>query len=118
MTQSPRALQAAFHPIHTVPTILNVTATAAAIAIADSDGDGAGGGPVRRIHVVNTSSATLAGIVWALKSSSSATKITGQTIANATQIPGGTSADFLVDATLSIGYVGDTATLSITISEV
>jgi hypothetical protein len=117
MSQADRALQVAFSPIRVVPTVSAVIGTAAGVVIADSTASSGAGGACRRVHIVNTGS-NLGGVVWASRADPSATKITGQTIANATCIPAGGTLDLLVEADISLGYVGLGANLSVTISEV
>lgn len=118
MTSTDRALNGAYAPVYDLPTVYNVSGTTAAIAIPDRAVAGADGpgGPSRRVHVQNTG-AVAAGVVWAYRADTSATKITGQTMSTATQIPAGTALELLISDRISIGYVGNGATLSITISE-
>lgn len=110
-----RSLESAYSPIASVPTVINATGTATPVVIPDSTGPGGVGGGNRRVRVANVGD-DLGGIVWALRSDASGTKITGQDLGDATQISAGTAETFLVSASMSIGYVGATE-FSITISE-
>ena len=111
-----RSIEAAYSPIINLPTIINATGTTTPVVIADTAASGGPGGGRRRVRVANVGSA-VGGIVWALRTNTSGTKITGQTIATATQISPGTAETFLVAAEMSLGYVGATD-FSITISDV